>query len=73
LATENIATIKEIPDHIEQQSLEKYTAKNEIIKQQKPDFYEQNITHLLDEYEKAVEIGKVADFNIMKIVELFTK
>jgi len=73
LDTQNIPKIREIPEYIEQQSLEKYTAKNEITKQQEPDFYEQSITHLLDEYEKAVEIGKVADFNIMKIAELFTK
>ena len=73
LDNQDIPTIWEIPEIIEQQSLEKYKDNNEITKKKEPDFYEQNITHLLDEYEKAVEIGKIADFNIMKIAELFTK
>gem|GEM_PF-6200518 len=71
--TENIPKIREIPEYIEQQSLEKHTTNNLVKREQDADFYEQSITHLLDEYEKAVEIGKVADFNIMKITELFTK
>lgn len=73
LDTENIPKIREIPEYIEQQSLEKHTTNNLVKREQDADFYEQSITHLLDEYEKAVEIGKVADFNIMKITELFTK